>query len=110
MKKKKDYNFIIFLIIISVFGLGLIYLTHANKLLIQERNGLQTLTERQNMLYENIVDLYFSSIKSEVMNMNACSVKQKILKDSDTLELHKKIIVCFPGEIQDSSEKRLAII
>ena len=60
------------------------------------------------MLYENIVDLYFSSIKSEVMNMNACSVKQKILKD--TLELHKKIIVCFPGEIQDSSEKRLAII
>ena len=58
------------------------------------------------MLYENIVDLYFSSIKSEVMNMNACSVKQ----DSDTLELHKKIIVCFPGEIQDSSEKRLAII
>ena len=47
------------------------------------------------MLYENIVDLYFSSIKSEVMNMNACSVKQKILKDSDTLELHKKIIVCF---------------
>ena len=44
------------------------------------------------MLYENIVDLYFSSIKSEVMNMNACSVKQKILKDSDTLELHKKII------------------
>ena len=62
------------------------------------------------MLYENIVDLYFSSIKSEVMNMNACSVKQKILKDSDTLELHKKIIVCFPGEIQDSAEKRLASI
>jgi len=27
MKKKKEYNFIIFLIIISVFGLGLIYLT-----------------------------------------------------------------------------------
>ena len=46
MKKTKEYNFIIFLIIISVFGLGLIYLTHVNKLLIQERNGLQTLTER----------------------------------------------------------------
>ena len=49
------------------------------------------------MLYENIVDLYFSSIKSEVMNMNACSVKQKILKDSDTLELHKKDYCLFSG-------------
>ena len=46
MKKKKEYNFIIFFFFFSVFGLGLIYLTHVNKLLIQERNGLQTLTER----------------------------------------------------------------
>lgn len=108
MKKKIDYNFIIFLVIISIFGLALIYLVEVKNQLIRDKITLQTLSEQQTLFYKNTVDLYFTSLQCETLNFNNSldNIGQKILKDYDPLILKEKIIVCFLSILHDSLEIR----